>query len=224
MSDMAMSSVPYLALTKTEVAYKQLRRDIVEGVLEPDTILDQEALATRLGLSTTPVREALRLLESENLVISRRHRNTVVAPLDLDQLKETYAVRTQLDPYAVALGAKAATQPERDAIWELLLQAEKEQSPIDALHTNRALHRAMYNACRNAVLIQLLDNLWDRCDRYRVATLNDESQVRVANDDHRRIVTVFNEGKADEAAQLMREHITASLDRIDPAAFPSPRG
>lgn len=209
---------PYLALTKTEIAYRQIRREIVEGRLKADSVLDQEALAARLGLSTTPIREALRLLESENLVISRRHRNTVVAPLDVAQLKETYAVRIQLDPYAVGLSAQAATQAERDEVWTLFERAEREQTPIDSLHANRALHRAMYSACRNTVLVRILDNLWDRCDRHRVATLNDEVRVKVFNNEHRAIVGAFIAGRADEVTELMRAHITASFDRLEDSA------
>ncbi|MFF4415419.1 GntR family transcriptional regulator [Streptosporangium sp. NPDC001559] len=219
MSDADVVPAPYVALTKTEVAYKLIRKDIVEGVLQPDAILDQEALATKLGLSTTPVREALRLLESENLVISRRHRNTVVSPLDLGQLKETYAVRILLDPKAVALGAEVATQEQRDEIAELLVLSERDQTPIEGLHSNRALHRAIYSSCGNSVLVQILENLWDRCDRYRVATLRDKAQVKVANDEHRRIVDAFIAGRSEEAAQLMLEHISASFDRIDHSAL-----
>jgi DNA-binding GntR family transcriptional regulator len=212
MSDPVMAS--FVALTKAEVAYQHLRRDIVEGVLQPNTVLDQEALAASLGLSTTPVREALRLLESENLVISRRHRNTVVAPLDLDQLKETYVVRILLDPKAAALGAEVATKEQRDEVWELLLRSEEDHTPVEGLHDNRALHRAIYASCGNAVLVQILENLWDRCDRYRVVTLSDEEQAKAASDEHRRIAEAFVAGRSEETALLMREHISTYLDRV----------
>ncbi|WP_194292996.1 GntR family transcriptional regulator [Streptomyces smaragdinus] len=212
-------AMPYVALTKTEIAYKIIRKDIVEGVLRPGMIIDQEALAVRLGLSTTPVREALRLLESEDLVISRRHRNTVVAPLDLEQLKDTYNVRMELDPKAVALGARVATPEQRKEIKKLLVLAEMDQTPVEGLHSNRAMHRAMYSSCGNAVLVQILDNLWDRCDRYRVATLRDEEQVKVAIDEHRLIVDAFVAGESEEAARLMLEHVSASFERIDHSAI-----
>lgn len=68
--------------------------------LAPGSTLDQEALARQLGLSTTPVREALRWLESERLVVSRAHRNTLVASLSLDLLEEVYAIRLVVEAAA----------------------------------------------------------------------------------------------------------------------------
>src|ERR1700691_6318732 len=103
---------PRRALTKVDVAYELLRNEIFQATLAPGTSLDQEAIASRLGLSTTPVREALRRLESEKLVISRSHRDTIVAPVSLDLVEKTYAVRLSLDPVAVGLAADKATDEQ----------------------------------------------------------------------------------------------------------------
>src|SRR5262245_40634132 len=103
---------PRTALTKTDLAYWHVRQEILEGTLAPGSALDQEALAARLGLSTTPVREALRRLESEHLVRSRAHRDTVVAELSPTLLADTYAVRLTLDPLAVMMTAKTASDTE----------------------------------------------------------------------------------------------------------------
>lgn len=201
-------------LTKTEMAYRQIRREIIEGSLSPNTVIDQEALAIRLGLSTTPVREALRLLESENLVINRRHRNTVVTPLNYDLLEETYAVRLSLDPLAVAIAAAKATVVDREFIRTFGNQAAPDPTPIETLHANRRLHRAIYAASGNSVLTQVLDALWDRCDRYRMVTLQNDTQVKIAHDEHHAIVNAVLAGRAETAAALMRDHVAESLERI----------
>jgi DNA-binding GntR family transcriptional regulator len=202
------------ALTKTELAYQQIRHEILVGELGPETIIDQELLAERLGLSTTPVREALRLLESENLVISRRHKNTMVTPLDYGLLEETYAVRLELDPFAAATAAAQASEEEREEIRRLGRMSEEGTAPIEMLHTNRELHRAIYTASGNSVLIHILEGLWDRSDRFRMVTLNNSAHVRIADDEHADIVDAVVGGDGEKAARRMREHVQDSLDRI----------
>jgi DNA-binding GntR family transcriptional regulator len=200
-------------LTKTELAYRQIRREIVEGVLRPGMILDQEALADRLGLSTTPVREALRLLESEALVINRRHRNTVVAPLDLLAIEEAYAVRLVLDPLAVGLAAENASDLQREEIRALAF-GPPEAEPGAALYANRKLHRAMYAASGNSVLTVVLDSLWDRSDRYRMVILHSQTRAQVADDEHHAIVSAVLARDVEKASALMREHVGESLHRV----------
>ena len=202
------------ALTKADVAYRQIRREIVEGVLLPGALIDQEALALRLELSTTPVREALRRLESEELIINRPHRKTVVAPLSFTQLEQTYAVRLALDPLAAAFAATQATEEERARMKELRERYPEGRDPVAHLHHNRLLHRAIYAACGNKVLIQTLDVLWDRSDRYRMATLKDNSTIGLAKGEHAAIVEAVLKGDGKRAADLMSEHVADSLQRI----------
>jgi DNA-binding GntR family transcriptional regulator len=205
-------------LTKTELAYQHIRREIIEGVLSPDTVLDQEALAERLGLSTTPVREALRLLESEHLVTSRRHRNTIVTGLDPNMLEETYAVRLSLDPLAVRLAATKATESDRELIARLARHQADDAGRVENLNHNRALHRAIYAASRNTTLTQILDTLWDRSDRYRMVTLGNENHAQIADHEHHEIAAAVLAGEGEKAAALMYDHVAASLQRIRAAA------
>lgn len=211
----ASTTVPRFdaALTKADLAYRQVRGEIVEGSLSPGAPIDQEALAARLGLSTTPVREALRRLESEGLVVSRPHRDTIVAPLTQEQLEDTYTVRLALDPLAIALAAKHAPDEELGAIKNLSEEAS-EPDPVSQMYQNRRLHRAMYQACGNAVLVGVLEALWDRTDRYRLATLLDDNTVGKAHVEHSAIVDAMVRRRAEEAAELMRQHVADSLERI----------
>lgn len=204
--------------TKTELAYRHIRREIIEGVLSPDTVLDQEALAERLGLSTTPVREALRMLESEQLVVSRRHRNTVVTSLDHNLLEETYTVRLSLDPLAASIAAVKATEQDRELMDRLADEEPADKSPLAYLTLNRALHRAVYSASGNSVLTQLLDALWDRSDRYRMVTLGHEEHIQIAAGEHRGIVDAVLAGDGPKSAALMHDHLAESLQRIRIAA------
>ncbi len=200
--------------TKTDQAYWRIRRRILNGELAPETSLDQEAIAAAFGLSTTPVREALRRLESERLVINRAHRDTVVAPLSLAALEEVYAVRLSLDPLAAGMAARSGSA---EAIEQLVALAAQTVTEADAgvlLSLNRGLHRAIYVASGNQVLIEVLDRLWDMSDRYRLITLRDRNVVKSAHAEHHDIVRAVVDRDAEKAAELMREHVLQSLQTM----------
>ncbi|HVT69975.1 MAG TPA: GntR family transcriptional regulator [Trebonia sp.] len=201
------------ALTKVDVAYHLLRNEIFQGTLAPSASLDQEAIASRLGLSTTPVREALRRLESEKLVISRSHRDTIVAPVSIDLLEKTYAVRLALDPMAVGFAAERATDEQLAQIEKLCIPPTY-SDPVADLYRNRALHRAIYAACGNATLVEILDMLWDRSDRYRLIVLRTKSTATTAHQDHEAIVRAVLARDAKRAADLMARHLAASPGEI----------
>jgi DNA-binding GntR family transcriptional regulator len=201
------------ALTKVDVAYRLLRNEIFQGTVAPGASLDQEAIATRLGLSTTPVREALRRLESERLVISRSHRDTIVAPVSLELLENTYAVRLSLDPLAASLAARAVTDEELAEIERLCIQPTY-IDPVADLFSNRIMHRAIYAACGNPTLVEILDTLWDRSDRYRLIALRAKSTAESAHEEHRAIVQALLDRDAQRSAELMRQHISTSSGDI----------
>jgi DNA-binding GntR family transcriptional regulator len=89
---------------------------ILRGVLDPGATIEQESLAASLGLSTTPLREALRGLESEQLVVLRAYRDTVVAPVSIEALHEVYTVRANIEPLGAALASHAATPAELEQL------------------------------------------------------------------------------------------------------------
>ncbi|MGE0166438.1 MAG: GntR family transcriptional regulator [Nocardioides sp.] len=215
-------------MTKSDLAYYRIRAEIIDGTMRPGSEVDQEALALRLGLSTTPVREALRRLEEQELVVSQAHRNTRVAPLSRRVIEDTYAVRLALDPMAASLAATVASADEIKTMRRYLEVDATRLSPQDLLHRNRDLHRSIYAACGNPVLVRHLESLWDRCDRYRSAILqgftgagtpeDDHRRIVEAEDDHRKIVDAIARHDSDTAAALMGPHVSASLETIRRAA------
>jgi DNA-binding GntR family transcriptional regulator len=200
-------------LTKTDMAYWQVRQEILDGTLAPGTSLDQEALAIRLGLSTTPVREALRRLESERLVVGRAHRDTFVAELSQEVLADTYAVRMNLDPLGVSLAAKFAT-PEDLEFISALAREQPADDPAAHLQHNRALHQAIYYSCGNDVLSEILDLLWDRSDRYRLIMIKEEREPQKLRSEHVEIADAVAARNAKLAAKLMTAHIGKSYELI----------
>jgi DNA-binding GntR family transcriptional regulator len=212
--DSALSDVTRQPSTKADAAYVHIRRAILEGQLAPGSLLDQELLATTLGLSTTPVREALRRLEMERLVLSRAHRDTIVAPLSLGLLEETYALRLVLDPMAAALSAKHMPDEQAQGLLTLIAGESAPMPIVEQMHLNRRFHRAIYSACANSVLVSQLESLWDMTDRYRLVTLKQVGTSEVARAEHQEIAELVISRNPEAVHALMEKHVSDSLQRI----------
>lgn len=199
--------------TKADAAYRELRRRIVDASLEPGSRLDQEMLAAALGVSTTPLREALRRLEAERLVQRAAHRQVIIAPLSLRELHELYEIRVHLDSLSVRMAA-LASNPGLVSEAEKHLATPDPGHPHHGLELNRAFHRAIYSASGNAVLTDILDWLWDRTDRYRILLTADPGDAEVAAGEHRELLALVAGGQAEAAGDLMSRHLQRSVDRI----------
>lgn len=200
--------------TKSGAAYASLRERLLDGSLRPGAVLEQEALARQLGLSTTPVREAVKRLEAEGLIVALAHRAIQVPALNRQELDDLYSVRLQLDPYAAQLGSRMATDGVRGELRALVRASDPNASPREQLVHNRRLHRVMYEASGNVVLCELLDGLWDRSDRYRMVLLRDEDTARAADDDHDELVELFCTRKTRQLGEALRRHLQGSRDKL----------
>lgn len=203
-----------LATTKSDAAYVEIHRRIVEGELAPGTVLDQGALARDLGVSTTPVREALRRLEMEKLVEMSAHREARVVAVSPSDVRHLYEVRLELDTLAAGLAAERATKAEVDAIGRLA--ALQGRTPVKQASANRRFHQGVYRACHNPVLISELDALWDRTDSYRLALLSaSPGEAALANHEHAEIAAAIRERDPARVRALIREHLLESFARVE---------
>lgn len=200
--------------SKADVAYDQLRAAILDGGLPAGTALKQEQLALDLGVSTTPLREALRRLESEGFVKMPAHRDAIVAPLDLNELVALYEVRETLDSLAAGLAATRFDAADRSAMN--VAASRLGSTRADPVAANRALHASIYRASHNPVLIAQLDSLWDRSDRYRTAIRGIARQPQVV-ESHRALVATVLSGDAKKATREMRAHIAEARRSVEEA-------
>ena len=200
--------------TKAEAVYQELSAHILDGRMEPGSTVNQEGLAASLGVSITPLREALRRLESDGLVILEAHRTLTVAPLSLSEVSELYAVRLQLDPFAAGLAAKLAS-PETVERIEALAARKLEPTARGRLRANREFHQAIYRSPRNTTLAEILDRLWDRTDRYRLIVVQVESQGRKVEREHREIAAAIRARDPEHATNLMRAHVETTLKLVE---------
>ncbi|MFC8312287.1 GntR family transcriptional regulator [Gordonia sp. NPDC057258] len=205
--------------TKNDYAYAELQRRILTGVLPAGAVIPQAKLAAEIGVSTTPLREAIRRLSAEGMVELEAHRDARVTPVSADEARHLYQVRENLDPLAAALAARTRTAADIAAINNAFdrLSPIASASDVEALVRHREFHRAVYRASGNPVLIDILERLWDKADRYRVIGLShrgdspdDRSRVTA---EHRAIMEAVADGDAERADAVMREHIGNSLGR-----------
>ena len=202
--------VPMLTATKAEAVYLETRGRILTGGLSPGLNVNQESLAADLGVSITPLREALRRLEMEGLIRLEAHRTVVIAPLTGQELDELYVIRIELDSLAAGLAAVNASEADIIRIGQLARQ-KPAREPVAQLERNRAFHRAIYASCRNGALVAYLDQLWDRTDRYRLILVKQELLGGMASrQDHVDIADAVADHDADRAARLTRDHIAGS--------------
>jgi DNA-binding GntR family transcriptional regulator len=204
-------------LTKAEAAYQQLRERIVEGSLAPGATINQERLAADLGLSITPLREALRRLEAEELVALSAHKIVRVMPLSRRELYELCLTRGQLDPLAATLAAAEATDQEAQAILDLTAQ-QPAHDLRGRLAANRRFHLAIYAASHNKVLAAILRQLWDRTDRYRILVIGDRGSHDDIGTEHQDIARAILGRESDLVAELMRHHVQQALQSAENVA------
>ena len=202
--------------TKSDFAYTTLRRKILAGEFAPGQVLNQATLARTIGISTTPLREALRRLKSEGLVELGAHKDAKVSDLTPEEARDLLEVRRSLDPLAAALAAERRTDADLVAIREAAAGVEplRPDFGVDDLTAHRRFHAAVYRASHNDLLITTLEGMWDKADRYRRVGLEvDRSRAErdAAAAEHARLVECVIAGDAEGAAAVMREHVATSL-------------
>jgi DNA-binding GntR family transcriptional regulator len=164
-----MSQPAELHETKSDLAYRLVRDQILSGGLGPGSVIQQRELAKLIGISTTPLREAMRRLKSEGLVELDAHRDARVADLRAEEARDLLEIRRSLDPLAAALAAERRTRADIAAIRAAHhgLEPLPSHPSVDELVAHRRFHAAIYTASHNELLIETLENLWDKADRYR---------------------------------------------------------
>ena len=211
-----MSEFPAGFSTKSDLAYDRVRHLIVSGELAPGSVLAQASLARTIGISTTPLREALRRLKQEGLVELDAHRDARVRPLDATEARDLLELRRSLDPLAAALAAQRRTESDLADVRAALdgLEALSSSPSAAQLASHHRFHSAIHRASHNALLVQTLDGLWVKSDRYRrhgLETGRSDEERDARATEHRRLFEAVRDGDPETAAELMRRHVETSL-------------
>jgi DNA-binding GntR family transcriptional regulator len=211
---MSQPAEPYT--TKSDFAYTTMRLKILTGEFAPGEVLNQATLARTIGISTTPLREALRRLKSEGFVELDAHRDARVTQLSAEEARDLLEVRRSLDPLAVALAAERRTKADIAEIRDGAKGVEPllRGFGVEDLNAHRRFHATIYRASHNDLLIATLDGLWDKADRYRRFGLSTERSQEERDQkaaEHAELVECVVAGDAEGAAAVMHRHISTSL-------------
>jgi DNA-binding GntR family transcriptional regulator len=193
-----------------EIVFEHLREAIIKGKLRPGERLMEMQLADEMGVSRTPVREAIRKLELEGLVIMIPRRGAYVADLSIKDVAETFEIRSALEALAASLAAERITPEEAEEMERILVRigaAIEEDDMQQLVALDEEYHNLLYKASRNDRLMQILNNLREQIQRFRVTTLAVPGRVRGALQEHRNIAEAISERNAELAHQLALEHI-----------------
>lgn len=193
-----------------DVVFNTLRQAILTGELKPGERLMEIHLADKLGVSRTPIREAIRKLELEGLVTMIPRRGAEVAQITEKSMNDVLEVRRALDAFCVELACDRITEEGLTALRDACGQFEtavKTKDTKKIAHADVALHDIIVQATGNQRLIQLVHNLSEQMYRYRFEYIKDTSQHEMLVEEHRIIYESILKKDKETAAQAARTHI-----------------
>ena len=204
-------------MSKSDFAYQELRRRILDDKIPPGTRLLLRPLAEELGLSVMPVRDALRILEGDGLVTLESHRGATVTQISKEAILQTIGMRMWMEILAVREATPRHTAASLKRIEKILADAERAMEERDGLaytNANRRLHEAI-EAPAPEPIRQLVRDLWERLwqTRRRMALfVTLPHRMPEAQEEHRRLVEAVVAGDIEAAGKAMEEHRTSTLD------------
>ena len=216
MRDMMQQNMDeYLPLR--DVVFKTLRQGILTGELKPGERLMEIHLADRLGVSRTPIREAIRKLELEGLVTMIPRKGAEVAQISAKNLKDVLEVRQALDALGVELACERITEEGLQELKEACDYFAKVTATKDATIITKAdvaLHDVIIRATGNERLQQMISNLSEQMYRYRFEYIKDASYHTLLIEEHRRIYESVAARDKEQAVKEIQQHINNQLNTI----------
>ena len=209
---------PIRSYTVADLAYERIRGLVLSGELAPGTRLGQVELAGRLGISRTPVREALRRLGGEGLVEGHSNHGFRVADLGLDAVLRRLEVRAILEPGIAALAAGRRTGRDLDLMREAIADEEEARDGIEAHDASRRFHIALARAAGNEELVRVIESLWlvEVGRRLLFRRCAEPDWQRTDASEHREVLSAVHEGRAADAERLMAGHVRRAVHHWEP--------
>ena len=196
-----------------EVVCETLRDAVRRGILQPGERLMEIQLAEDLGVSRTPVREAIRKLEMEGYVIMMPRRGTYVADLSIRDINEVFEIRTSLESLASGLAAERINEDELEKLQRLLVEIGayiKSGDMESIVRTDTEFHDLLYQASRNTRLVGIISNLREQLTRFRTTSMSYPGRLKATLEEHRNIVEAIAQGDEKAARKAAEHHMEKS--------------
>ena len=201
-------------MSLSDNAYVSIKRLIVTLELPPDSVVDEIALAEQLGVSRTPVREAIQRLAREQFVRIVARRGVFVTGVDVGELATLFETRQVIEPYAARLAAQRGSQSTWDALEMVLTSHSERPSAVETLAVDRRCHELMWSAAANRFLTDTLDMLYAQSERVWYLYLRDSFEMHDVLAEHADMLDALRRGDADTCETLMADHVRTFHDEI----------
>ena len=207
-----MNRVKSADTAKSEKAYIEIRNHILELKVDPSEPLSEVKLASLLGMSRTPIREALRRLESEGIVITYGKRGSFINIPTLGEIKDIFEVRMFLEAAAAKLAAKEIDLSRLEDFEELFVAFRQEKSNGDFVDLGRKFHFYIIESSGNKVLKDILDNIYTKLDIIRLFSYSFRRKEAV--EEHLKIVRALRIRDEDLSYAAMQNHLKNAFNTL----------
>lgn len=197
-------------------AYGHIREGILSGRYAPNASLRLQALASEIGVSIIPVREALRQLEAEHLVQISQNRGAQVAPLALEDVQDAYSVRIVLEVEALRRSFPRLTTKDvrrARALTNRMMQLMRRDDEA-AFEAHRELHFVLYEKAGSPWMLRMIDMLWGHTERYRRLATVLRGDAELIGAEHSAVVDAIEEGNKDAALSALQKHLERTTELL----------
>lgn len=204
----------YAKKTLSEVIYEDLKRKVLREEIKRDERLQEDKLAKEYEISRTPIRDALRRLEQENLIEKLSYGGYRIKELTMKDIEEIFGIRTVLESYAAMLATSRINEPEikeMEAILASSREAIKKSDYDQFIELNTEFHSRLYHASKSEHLLRILGQLWDYFYKYRKVIFRTKTNLEDSYRGHRNMIRKMKAGDQRAVERLVREHVGRAL-------------
>lgn len=214
-TDLKLNPNAYLPLR--DVVFLTLRDAILRGDIAPGERLMEISLAKQLGVSRTPIREAIRMLEKEGLAVTEPRRGARVAGMTEKDLNDVLEVRDALDELTVKDACERMTEEDFDKLDQALVEFKDEVSKgnvKEIVEADEAFHNVLYEAARNPKLFDIVQNLKEQMYRYRFEYVKELTDYSTLIKEHEMIIDGLRNKDKDNVVAIMHEHLMNQVESV----------
>jgi DNA-binding GntR family transcriptional regulator len=205
--------LPATRLNLSDDLAARIRAMILDGLLPAGERINEVHLAARLGVSRTPLREALMRLVSEGAVTSVPRLGFYVVPLTAEELLHLYPIRGLLDPAALRLGGLPA-RDQIDRLKDINARFAAADDPMEAVRLDDEWHLELIAGCSNPVLLGFIEQMMWRTRRYELGLMRERANVEHTAHDHQRVIDALDAGDLDAACAALEANMRSGLQPI----------
>ncbi|WP_305985581.1 GntR family transcriptional regulator [Roseibium sp. MMSF_3544] len=200
-------------LSKREIAEISIRNAIETGLYKPGQVVSQRQISEDLGLSVTPIREAILVLTSNGIVERHKHQSIKVSEVNSEKLRQLFSVRHMIEEEAVRLAATNADDTlvgELQRLNDMLSKCSEETDPEEINSLDRRFHGLVFGASGNEALVWTIDRVKSSFPMY--ALWREPGRVATSAHEHQQIIDALRERDGEKAASAQRMHLSKGLD------------